>query len=210
MFCPSCNAALHEFDAACGRCAFSLAVCDAQFGLPPLLSHPVSDPKHHLSRLSHSTIVKAAQHLEQRFPQLRITTLVHSKPDSAEPKPYLFWIFNRGSLHNALEKAGSNHHILLWIDPAAKKMSSMVGYGLEPVLGHRPIQDALCSASPYLLTHQYAQATIAFIRELDRRLVELRHQLDTTFGWHPDQDWIALDEPAGENDLERLHDTLLY
>ncbi len=211
MFCPACDHPLHETEAACGRCAFSLAGCDAVFGSPPVLKHPVTDPEHRLSRSARSQVAAAAADFAQRFPQAGVTLLILSKPDAAPLRPWLFWVFNRGGLHNALEKGGSCRRFLLWLDPVDHRLAAMGGYGFEPLLPSQALREALAAAAPHAASANYARAAVSFVRELDRQLARLHHALPQTFGWAPEHTWVELGEEFDEEaEVEQLEGAFIY
>lgn len=210
MLCPACERQLEETTATCPGCGFSLSQADTQFGAVPLIQPRLTDLQGHLSKSNRTSLLKATLGFEQRFPSVPFTTLIHTAPEGTPCSPYLFWLFNRSSLHTALEKGGSNRHILLWIDPDAGHLSVIIGYGLEPILPDSLIQDALTAARPLALAGQTTQATIAFIHQLDVGLVNLQSQLPTIFGWFPEGYWSALEDEVDRQDLDFADGILSY
>lgn len=158
------------------------------------------------------TLKKASIEFEQRFPGLRLTTLVHEAPPGVQPRAYLFWIFNRCGLHSAIEKGGSNKHVMLWIDPGSGqgKMSAMVGYGLEPIVSDSLLNQALQASAGPASTGQWAQAGVAFIESLDHALADLQTRLPTLFGWFPEHTWTALEDGVDPLEKDLSAGTLAY
>jgi hypothetical protein len=194
--CPACDCPLEETSASCPGCGFSLSLADAHYGAAPQASPRVADPQGHLSRASRATLLKAVCDFEQRFPSLRFTALFLETPSGVPARPFLFWLFNRCGIHSSLEKAGANRHILLWIDPAAPRLASMIGYGLEPLVPDECLQAAIDSAS-HLAATQPARAAVAFLRRLDLELADLHARLPSIFGWFPEDTWS---DPADDLD----------
>jgi hypothetical protein len=190
VLCPACERQLEETTATCPGCGFSLSQADTQFGAVPLIQPRLTDLQGHLSKSNRTSLLKATLGFEQRFPSVPFTTLIHTAPEGTPCSPYLFWLFNRSSLHTALEKGGSNR--------------------LEPILPDSLIQDALTAARPLALAGQTTQATIAFIHQFDVGLVNLQSQLPTIFGWFPEGSWSALEDEVDRQDLEFADGILSY
>ena len=210
MLCPACEHPLEETTAACAKCGFSLSQADAQFGAALQAQPRLTDPQGHLSKSGRSSVLKATLEFEQRFPTIPITTLIHVAPEGTPRQPYLFWLFNRSGLHTALEKAGANRHILLWIDPDSCHLSAILGYGLEPLVPDSLIQVSLATAIPLAHSGQTAQAAIAFMRQLDLGLVNLQSQLPEIFGWSPEGTWSALEDETDPREMDRADGILSY
>jgi hypothetical protein len=210
VLCPACEHLLEESTATCAGCGFSLSQADAQFGAVPFAQPRLTDLQNHLSKSGRALILKATLEFEQRFPSLPLTTLIHVAPRGIPNRPYLFWLFNRSGLHNALEKGGANRHIVLWIDPGAGYLAAMLGYGLEPLVPDSLIQDALATARSLALAGQIPQAAVAFIRQLDTGLVNLQSQLPEIFGWFPDGIWSPLEDALDPQDSDHANGMLAY
>ncbi len=210
MLCPACEHPLEETIAACAKCGFSLSQADAQFGAALQAQPRLTDLQGHLSKSGRTSIHKATLEFEQRFPAIPFTTLIHVAPEGTPYRPYLFWLFNRSGLHTALEKAGANRHILLWIDPDACHLSAILGYGLEPLVPDSIIQESLAAARPLAQSGQVAPAAIAFMRQLDLGLVNLQSQLPEIFGWSPEGTWSALEDEMDPREMDRADGILTY
>ena len=210
MLCPACEHPLEETIAACAKCGFSLSQADAQFGAVLQAQPRLTDLQGKLSKSSRTSVLKATLEFEQRFPTIPFTTLIHVAPEGTPYRPYLFWLFNRSGLHTALEKAGANRHILLWIDPDACHLSAILGYGLEPLVPDSLIQESLATARPLAQSGQVAPAAIAFMRQLDLGLVNLQSQLPEIFGWSPEGTWSALEDEMDPREMDRADGILTY
>lgn len=210
MHCPACQQPLHETAPACAACGFSLAACDAAFGAPPLVEHPVTDPARRLSRGSRAKIAAAAAEFSQRFPQTAVTVLLAAKPAAASAKPWLFWMFNRSGLHSPLEKGGACRRFLLWIDPESRSLAAICGYGFEPLLPAQDLQEALTAAAAHAAAAQYARAAVTFIRELGHGLTRLHLSLPRAFGWSQDAVWFPLEDAAVSDDAAEPQDAFAY
>lgn len=210
MLCPACEHPLEETTVACAKCGFSLSQADAFFGTPLQAQLHLTDLQNHLSKSGRTSVLRATLEFEQRFPTIPLTTLIHVAPEGTHLQSYLFWLFNRSGLHTALEKAGANRHVLLWIDPEACRLSAMIGYGLEPLIPDSLIQEALAAARPLALSDQTAQAAIAFIHQLDLGLANLQSQLPDVFGWFPEGTWSALEDDIDPEERDQEDGILSY
>jgi uncharacterized membrane protein YgcG len=185
-------------------------MADAHYGACLQAVAQVTDHARHLSWTGRSALIKATLEFEQRFPSLQFTTLIHDVPAGVPRRPYLFWLFNRCGLHTALQKGGTNRHVLLWISPETRQLSAILGYGLEPLVSDLILKNALATAAPQVTAGQWAQAGISFVRALDRGLVELQSNLPTTFGWFPEDTWSALEDDLNPLEVERTSGALVY
>jgi uncharacterized membrane protein YgcG len=190
MNCPACDHSLTEHATACPRCGFSLAQCDAHFGNPPAMQWPVTDPAGLLSRMENSKVRTRLLQFARQFPQAKLTLLILPAPADTSPRPWLFWLFNRSSVHAPLEKGGVNRHILLWIDPETRVMRTMVGYGLEPILPPRVMEEALAAAGEAAREGRFAAAAQAFAEAITEGLAAARAALPAAAGWFAPGKWI--------------------
>jgi hypothetical protein len=210
VLCPVCEHPLEETSAACSGCGFSLSLADAHYGTCLQAVPQVTDHARHISRTGRSSLIKATLEFEQRFPSLQCTTLIHDVPSGVPRRPYLFWLFNRCGLHSALQKGGTNRHVMLWISPETRLLSAIIGYGLEPLVSDRVLNDALAAAAPHVTSGHWAQAGIAFVHALDHGLVVLQSNLPTTFGWFPEGTWTALEDDLHPLEADRSSGALVY
>jgi uncharacterized membrane protein YgcG len=187
MTCPACDQALTEHDAQCAGCGFSMAVAEHEFGVPPTLQGPVSDPKNVLSRSEKKKLVAFAREIEGRFPQARIVIAVRESPDAESFRAHAFWLFNRSGLCSQVEKGGACHLIFLLLDPVLKKMAVMPGYGLEPFIGRDALAECLAAAKSSLSAGRFFDGILAALRAIETRLRDVTATAPRTFGLSPDR-----------------------
>jgi len=188
--CPACRAPAIETDAACRQCGFSLELADRTFGIAPALQRPIADITGTLGTFAQRRAAQVIAEVERRFPQLSIAVVLMEVPAQAPLVPYAFWLFNRGSLSSAVEKAGENRLVMLLIDTSSDRAIAMVGYGLEPFMQEVHLQSCLQAAEQPLRRRRFAQAIESFARELDRQLVELCRLVPRQFGLVPEAQWL--------------------
>ncbi len=172
--CPACFTPSAETDAACRQCGFTVEMADQAFGIPPILSPPLSD----LARL------------------LRVIVVVC--PPNVPLPVYAFWLFNRGSLFSAVEKGGDNHGILLLIDPDRADAVLMPGYGLEPFVSANVFKACLDLTAPLLDAGRFAEAAAACFGEMERQMTQVCQSLPQVFGLHDEDAWVTSIEDATE------------
>ena len=134
MRCPACRNEIHEGDAACTACGFTLAALDPHLGIPPQLTPPVVDMAQVLSSSARRTLVEATRRAEQHFPDIHAVVILADVPANLSPELYAFWLFNRTGLFSEVEKGGDNHGVLLLLDTQSARCAVMIGYGLEPLM----------------------------------------------------------------------------
>jgi uncharacterized membrane protein YgcG len=190
MRCPACREPIHEGDAACLICGFTLAALDSHLGIPPQLTGPVADMAGILSQGAKRTLSEAVRRAEQHFPDIHGIVLTAVVPANFTPELYAFWLFNRTGLFSAVEKGGDNHGVLLILDTQSSRCAAMIGYGLEPLIPMTVLETALASSRPYLAKQNFAGAGTAFFREFERQLGHLCQTWPHMFGYSETLPWL--------------------
>ena len=181
MHCPACQKATTETAEVC-ECGFSMAALDQMLGIAPQLMEGVTDMTKELRPRQVRGIQRQIERLERVFPQVRFAMVMCHAPAKIPLPLYLFWLFNRGGLSSAVERAGMNRLIMLAIDTAAGNAASMIGYGLEPFLAQDQITACLQAMQPLLAAQQHGRAIEAFLLAMERQLIDSLADLDTAFG----------------------------
>ena len=190
MRCPACRNEIHEGDAACTACGFTLAALDPHLGIPPQPTPPVVDLARVLSSSARRTLVEATRRAEQHFPDIHAVVILADVPANLSPELYAFWLFNRTGLFSEVEKGGDNHGVLLLLDTQSARCAVMIGYGLEPLMTTLALETALTAATPYLMKQNYASAGLAFFREFERQLELTSEHWPRTFGYSESTPWF--------------------
>lgn len=198
MRCPACRAPAIEIDTACRQCGFSLEAADRAFGIPPALERPVTDPQQVLGMLAKRGVQSAVAKMERRFPQVRLAVVLAEAPAEAPLAAHAFWLFNRGQLSSAMESGGENRLVLLLIDTRTRQAAAMIGYGLEPLVRETQLHTCLQAASMALERGRFGQGIEAFLRELDRQLVEVCRLVPQQFGLSDESQWVDASAPGDE------------
>jgi uncharacterized membrane protein YgcG len=168
------------------------------FGIPPALKGPVADPEGVLGAWERRSAVRIIADVERRYPQVAFAAVLLAVPAEAPLSPYAFWIFNRGQLSSPVEKGGENRTVMLLIDLETNRGAAMVGYGLEPFVHDRHLQNCLNAAIIPLNRGQYGQAIEAFVREFERQIQEICRLLPRQFGLVDEDQWVDATLPADE------------
>jgi len=187
-----------ENDAACRQCGFSLEVAERGFGIPPALRAPVADPEGILGRLEGRGVDRAIADLERRYPQITFAAVLLAVPEQAPLFPYAFWIFNRSQLSSAVERGGENRMVMLLIDLETNRGVAMLGYGLEPFIHEKHLQNCLNAALAPLNRGQYGRAIEGFVREFERQLQEICRLLPKQFGLVDEDRWVDATQQMDE------------
>lgn len=198
MFCPDCNAPLAENDAACVQCGFTMEQADRVFGGPPALHPPVCDLARLFSGREKQKLALASRSLEAKFPQVRLAIITKAVPEGVPARGLVFWLFNRAGLCSTMEKGGDCHLVLLFLDPAARVLSGMIGYGLEPFLGRAEFEQCLAAGKAELAASKWCEGLARTLHSLDERFTAICTGSERTFGIAPEQTLVT-DEipPAG-------------
>ena len=168
------------------------------FGIPPGLKGPIADPEDVLGARERRVAERMIADVQRRYPQVAFAAVLLAVPAQAPLCPFTFWIFNRSQLSSAVEKGGENRRVMLLIDLETNRGAAMVGYGLEPFVHDRHLQNCLNAALIPLNRGQYGQAIVAFVREFERQIQEVCRLLPKQFGWVDDDRWVDSTEPMDE------------
>lgn len=183
MRCPACQHTVLEHEQGCAGCGFSLDALSAVMGIPPTLGTPLADLAGALSGGARKAVLRAAGLLHQRFPQLSFAAVLMDVPAEVPLAVEAFWLFNKGSLFSAVERAGDNHGVLLLVDVPRDRAVAMIGYGLEPFVSEVVLEVCLTAAGGSLRRGLHGAAIEVFVRELERQLSDLVRELPRAFGY---------------------------
>lgn len=202
MRCPACRHPALEHDQACAQCGFSLEKLGLQLGIPPVLNAPITDVTRALSGFERRGVLETIRALHQRFPQVSFVAVIMQVPPEVPLAIQAFWLFNRGSLFSAVERAGENHGVLLLIDRTERQAVAMIGYGLEPFVSTLTLEVCTTAATGSLVRGQYGAAIQAFIRELERQFMQVIEPLPRIFGYDDKALWVSSRPDQG---FEEVH-----
>lgn len=167
MQCPGCKASLMETSRECPSCQLSLQSTNALLGPMPRLGKGLVDTLGVLEKQPGKRITRALGKINQRFPQVEMHVLIGKFSIQHPLATHLFWFFNQGDFCASNRKGGKNHSILLGLDPRQGRIGLIVGYGLEPFLPQKALDDALEKAHPYLGNGELAKAILTVIHSLE-------------------------------------------
>lgn len=171
----------------------------AFFGIAPRLIRGVSDSAGVLTAADVRTINRGIAIFEQRFPQSGFTVAFMALAKDIPGATYAYWVFNRSNPAGELSQGSANRHVFLLVDTAGRNAWMTLGYGLEPFIGERHLDQCLAKARPYFAQEQYATGVTAVLAELDAVFREVIGSLPRVFGL---QRVEALSRPASEEPLE--------
>ena len=97
-------------------------------------------------------------------------------------KVVLFWLFNRAGLSAQESKGGQNRDVVIVIDPSRGKAGMIVGYGLEPLLSQKDMDEIVQSGKKALDVYDYSAAFQEMVEELTRRLRDVCQILPEAVG----------------------------
>lgn len=178
MQCPYCQTQLTEHCSECSHCSLSLKSANALLGPVPLLSLGVNDFLSALEKKAQKKINRSLVKLGERFPQVRMHIIVNNFNPKYSLATHLFWLFNQGALSTSDYKGGKNHNILLGLDIDQANCAIMVGYGLEPFLARKKLDDVLSKAQPLLSEGNYSDAILTIIDELAQLMEDTCKKLE--------------------------------
>lgn len=205
MRCPACRNPALEHDASCRQCGFSLEALGPVLGIPPMLDAPLADVAGVLSDRERRAALRTVHALHVHFPQISFAAVMMELPAEVPLAIQAFWLFNRGSLFSAVERAGDNHGVLLLLDTSRQQAATMIGYGLEPFVTEMMLEICLTAASASLGKGHHGAAIEAFIRELERQLIPLAQKLPAVFGYVADGLWKDAGTTASATTQEQAY-----
>lgn len=197
MRCPSCRQPAAEHLAVCAHCGFCLEAVDRALGAPPALAAPLADLAGALARRERAAALRDLRAFSHRFPQLSPVCVLAGVPSGVPVEIYAFWLFNRAGLFSISETGGSNHGLMLLLDPDSQTLAAMPGYGLEPFVGEDGLEPALAAARLSLAKGDAARAISVFFRETGACLARIAGQLPRVFGYDENRPWLDSSSDAG-------------
>lgn len=186
MTCPYCQSPVREDSPACPRCGLTMEKASAFFGTPPRLQPGVSDNAGVLSGAEARRLKRAIASFERKFPQAGFTAAFMALPRDTPGPAYTMWVFNRCHPGSGKTPGGGNRHVLLLVDTAGGGAWMTLGYGLEPFVGARHLQQCLDAARPHLAAGRWAEGAATAVAELDALLREIHTSLPRIFGLTPE------------------------
>jgi uncharacterized membrane protein YgcG len=191
MRCPFCQNPCHEETAECTYCGFSLPKLDHFMGTVPAVNRGVSDRSGVLSAKEKNLLQACIDKLERRFPQVGFSVLLDVVKPEIPLHLHAFWIFNRSTVCTKLSTGGVNRDVFLDIDTLGRRSSLMIGYGLEPFMSAKHLNDLLEAARGPLAQGDYAAAIQLLLGNLQDLLHSLHQSLRKTYGAEPVELGIA-------------------
>lgn len=178
MQCPYCRTPLSETSEECSYCNLSLQSANALLGPLPRLLPGLNDTLGALGKKSRHQITKALAKLSQRFPQVSMHIITHEFDPNYSLSTHLFWLFNQGVFSAGDDIGGKNHAILLGLDISQRRVGVIVGYGLEPFLAQKSLDQVLEKAQASLDKATYGEAALTIIDEIYKLMEEVCNDLN--------------------------------
>jgi uncharacterized membrane protein YgcG len=182
MHCPYCQSSVTEVSASCPRCGLTMDKATAFFGTVPRMDPGVSDNAGVLSAGQVRRIKRAVAQFERRFPQAGFTAALMALPKDTPGPTYTMWVFNRCHPAGLQRQGTANRHVLLLVDTAGGGAWMTLGYGLEPFVGMRHLQQCLAAAQPHFAAERWTEGVLAALAELEALLREILTALPRIFG----------------------------
>lgn len=183
MRCPFCNSVAQENLDQCPECGFTLAEVQRVFGVASSLAPGVVDSDQIFSKRETRLLKKSLDQFRRRFPQCQFSVVTNTHPAPNLPfSVYTFWLFNTSGICRKIDKAGDNHDLLLAIDSTRGQASLVIGYGLEPFVNSRHIEEILNCGLEHFKAGQWAEGALAIIAAAESHLAEICSGLNQTFG----------------------------
>ena len=174
MLCPYCQGPVCEDSPACPRCGLTMEKAGAVFGALPHLVKGVSDSAGVLRGAGRRRIHRDIAAFERRFPQCGFTAAFMALGKDIPGATYTFWVFNRSNLAGELNQGSHNRHILLLVDIMSCGAWITPGYGLEPFIGRKTLDEGLEAAVPHFAAGKWGAgvgALLARVEEVFREVV---------------------------------------
>ena len=147
-------------------------------GPVPELTPGLNDTLCVINKKSRRQITKALAKLSQRFPQVSMHIITHEFDPNYSISTHLFWLFNQGVFAAREDIGGKNHAILLGLDTSQRHVGVIVGYGLEPFLDQKSLDQVLAKAQPSLDKTTCAEAVLTIIDGIYNLMEEVCNDLN--------------------------------
>ena len=169
----------------------------AFFGAPPRLARGVSDSAGVLTAGEARRIKRAIRAFERRFPQTGFTVALLPLGKDTPGATYTYWVFNRSNPAGELQQGRDNRHLFVLVDTASRGAWMTVGYGLEPFIGERHLQQCLGKAQPQFAQGRFAAGVEMLLAATESVFREVIGTLPRVYGF-PRPDAAPLMRPAGK------------
>ncbi|MBA2432345.1 MAG: TPM domain-containing protein [Chthoniobacterales bacterium] len=124
----------------------------------------------------------------KKFPQTVLSVFVMELPRDSSASEFAFWLANRARFSTVQKALEENFDMLMVIDLAARQASLAVGYGLEPYLEERHLQEALDEFAQHSARGKLAAGLQACVELLMRRLRDLSREAQRTQAQVPQEE----------------------
>lgn len=182
LSCPFCQGELTEQAPQCPSCDLTLERATKILGPAPLLNQGLTDLVGALSEKESKRLTKELLRFRKKFEAGQIHVIIRQFQKECNLSTHLFWLFNSAGLSPQEKRNGSNHDILIGLDPASGSLGLMVGYGLEPFLKKQDLRAIIENAKPLLEEGQIASALQQTIHEIGATLQRVLKEADQALG----------------------------
>jgi uncharacterized membrane protein YgcG len=182
MRCPYCRSELDEQAGDCPSCSLNFPRAMHLLGAMPRIMPGIQDLAAVLTSRELRKLQRRVEVFEARFPQMRFHMVAQRFSTDHPMDLYAFWMFNSGVLSEEAHKGSENRDILLLLDPVTMRVALMVGYGLEPYLPQRSLDQLLIAADPALRRQKWLAALLRVVDGLDGLMETAAKQIAETSG----------------------------
>lgn len=190
MRCPYCETQLTEESPGCPSCGLSIDKADHFFGSPPRLEIGITDLAGILSGRKRSAIAASAREFTLQFPQCHADVVIGQLPPETPAAAWTWWIFNRARSRDAVNMAGENRDVLLYLDAKVRRPWLTIGYGLEPFISRDVLKSALVAGRESLLDGAFHTAAEQILSALRQSFVTILNDLPRITG-APEKTWTS-------------------
>lgn len=169
MTCPSCEAQFSQPVEVCPQCGFSGHEVVQKFPYdPPPLSR-VLDPENRMTPEERALVHEEMKRWRRRLPQVHFFSCLISLDAAVNLQEFAFWLFNAANVEEG-ERA-KHFGVLLVIDAQTKRITTTVGYGIEPLLSDEDWRNVVLDCRDKFTRERFGEGVCQFISLAGSRLM---------------------------------------
>lgn len=184
LTCPHCRKPIQEDSEVCPHpdCQFSLAGIHSILSPLPYLNKGLTDTLGLLEEKKKNEIHKAVASFGDNHAPCNLHITIKEFDPNFNLSVQLFWLFNKAGFSSIEARVAANQDILVGLDPNRGRIGMMVGYGLEPFVSEKAMNNLLAQAQPLLESNQFEEALLQITKNLPILLKACAQSANTTLG----------------------------
>lgn len=169
MACPSCEMKFTAPVDSCPQCGFSGYQVVEKFPYDPPPLERVLDPENRITFEEREMIYEEMKRWRRRLPQIRFFSCLVGLEEAINVQEFAFWLFNAAQAEEG--ESAKRFGVLLVVDARTKRMTTTVGYGVEPLLSEDDWREVVMDCRDKFARERFGEGVCQFISLAGSRLM---------------------------------------